>query len=130
MREIRFKAWHLTEELMYTVEQISWTVAYGDWYGPGVGRGIFWINKEFDKWSGEPKKVDSILIQNTGLKDKHGVEIYEGDIIEQITLGDDPNPTPYIFAIKDIRYISGLSGSSVINEVIGNKFENPELLKQ
>lgn len=78
------------------------------------------------------------LVQYTGLKDKNGKEIYEGDILRHI------NPKPFKnsvyevvflnggFAIKGDDYIEDLNeflkGSSSA-EVIGNIYENPELLE-
>ena len=72
------------------------------------------------------------VMQFTGLKDKNGKEIFEGDIV------DWPNYEGvqlYIVEFKEGRFGLNLSrgGFGLTNpicsdcEVIGNKFENPEL---
>ena len=72
---------------------------------------------------------DTVVMQYTGLKDKNGKDRYEGDIIKR--------HTGYIFVEEAKVFKLGLStDASCIgydyhedDEIIGNIFENPELLK-
>jgi uncharacterized phage protein (TIGR01671 family) len=79
-----------------------------------------------------------IVQQYTGMKDKNGVEIYEGDILSEKKW----NGTEIFGEVKWISVIDGYNSSgwdsypvslprptSTDCVVVGNIFENPELLK-
>lgn len=86
---------------------------------------------------------DFILMQSTGLKDKNGREIYEGNIIRFFDCDGDGYTVPVVWD-NDYACFSVDWGSNTLTsfdyleefytdlkdiEVIGNKYENPELLK-
>ncbi|WP_448949545.1 YopX family protein [Latilactobacillus sakei] len=130
MREIKFRAWHKTYDLLCDVVEI----VFGD-----DDNYVAVENGEYiERW-----RFDDIeLMQYTGLKDVHGVKIYEGDIVKW---GDQPNghESPIRIGVvelnPDIQFITNAGifeyGRFAYKEtnkyltVIGNKFENPESLE-
>ena len=128
MREIKFRAWHKEIKEMFQVGQI--TLEKGGWdYQPDnrkhIGLSI-------------PYQPSFILMQYTGLHDKKGKEIYEGDILqidvdrayviwnekycyfELVPIGDyyfDSNVIGHILEYLDV-------------EVIGNIYNNKELVNE
>ena len=130
MRDIKFRAWDKEAQQMLTVRDINFCGEELDTYEMDGD----WLSFE-----------DVEVMQYTGLKDKNGKEIYEGDILsiecysyeepEDEVLG---NVTITVFGNAlivtgdsgetECLYLSDLRGSyTTIYEVIGNIYENPEL---
>lgn len=83
---------------------------------------------------------DAILMQSTGLKDKNGVEIYEGDIVKPVSFASwigvvkySPENAAYILDDHNNEFIRGenvyLSQFNEGLEIIGNIYENPGLME-
>lgn len=85
---------------------------------------------------------DVIIMQSTGLKDKNGVEIFEGDIVNYVKSFTNPMTGSGSLSInKNLRIIFkdaeftadgiDIRLKKIVShmEVIGNIYENPELLE-
>lgn len=96
--------------------------------GPHVTVGGWCDNFEVGK--------QAVLMQSTGLKDKNGVEIFEGDIVrwhDVVTWDYSVTFKDGVFCISDDPSSNFYHLKEDINgkfEVIGNIYENPELLEQ
>ena len=121
----RFRAWHKTREELGEVERIRFD-------DEGNVSTVLVIGKSF----GANIYIDKIeLMQSTGLKDKNGQEIFEGDI-----LGTKDG---LLNGVVEYRSDLGMWTNSLIKynnferlcnvatsrEIIGNIYENPELLE-
>ena len=80
------------------------------------------------------------LLQSTGLKDKNGKEIFEGDVVRQVrTQPTKENETitgvvtmlegAWSIVNDNKQLASVLWSETAENEIIGNIYENPELLE-
>ena len=118
MREIKFRAWDKKEKKIVKVETL--------WYHNGE-----LLDLTVDT-RGCIRADNFILLQFTGLKDKNGKEIYEGDIVEFDNLFDEEDKRSKSVVEWNNGYlINEIAGMGSIEyfEVIGNIYENKNLLE-
>lgn len=118
MREIKFRTWNKSEDKMYYNAELTYDF------------GMNGSNVMEESFGSIITNDDFILMQYTGFKDKNGREVYEGDIVDYflneksiITYGNGS------FIIKSKNYIDCMCSMYGEVEVLGNRFEDPELLK-
>ncbi|OPY20967.1 MAG: YopX protein [Methanobacterium sp. PtaU1.Bin097] len=143
MREIRFRAWNKELKRMHKVERIDWHFERGDSLDM-----VYLIPEDRGDDHPELRIHDVELLEYTGLKDVNGVEIYEGDILAVNRPHEIINMVCkwveefgcFMFCFKldsKPKLIGG--GCLSIDQfgepynkkaaVIGNIYENPELLE-
>jgi len=126
IRDIKFRVWVKGQKEMVEVIELNFhqaTIAsiYDD-YASGEQE---WDLEDFENVE---------LMQSTGSKDKNGTEIYEGDILNHF------NKVYGVIRLSTGTYLGRtstigeqdivLSWTSSDGELIGNIYENPELLQE
>lgn len=141
MREIKFRCWFpkMGRFLDKSDDILDGLINLSN------GKRVFNIDDYLNK---EIREIDYfsddgyVLNQYTGLKDKNGIEIYEGDVLEAFDILGEREIYPVIFidgAFMGKRlddeefpyfYLFANKSLSETYRVIGNIYENPELLEQ
>lgn len=117
MRDIKFRAWDIVNNKMLNNNDL-WDIPYNE---------IF-INT--------PDQRALNIMHYTGLIDKNGKEIYEGDIVRHFKrdkeklLKIEISPGYGVYAQEDdiTKKLIGRSNTHLYYEVVGNIYENPDLL--
>ena len=122
MREIRFRAWH---KQYYKMHGWEWVKE---------------LDYPFHESSGHIEDRDGpfadsmcIVMQYTGLKDKNGREIYEGDILQDTESKENGivvfSRAAFQVEFKDELWpFDDLDGIDRYGVVVGNIYENPDLI--
>ncbi len=126
-RQIEFRAWDSWHSKM-----IEWNK---DFFSD-----MSEVTRHSSEFPSEAKDTGITLMQYTGLKDKNGKEIYEGDIIKiisalELSLYKNFTGTVFYsapcFMAKNDYVTMGMHEKKITTiEVIGNIYQNPELLEK
>lgn len=124
-REIKFRAWHKDLKKMFKIGQI--TLEKGTWNFEPNDRDFIGMSI--------PYQPSFVLMQYTGLHDKNGKEIYEGDIVK-ITGSKEIDIGKVIYEYDGFtvdvmnmdRFYGRVHLLEKFTEVIGNVFENGDIL--
>ncbi len=132
MREIKFRAWDK--------EKKQWIFDVLIENGGNVGQAFVHSSEGYGGLiavKNYPNKENIDIMQFTGLKDRNGKEIYDGDILKHVWDGDVmSHPGKRIFVVKqspEAQYLSFgclAAKPSYEIEVVGNIYENSEILEK
>lgn len=119
---LRFRAWLKEDKEMVDVEEINFYNGEFDF----IGDAITWMCKS----------NDCVLMQSTGLRDKNGKEIFEGDVVK-MAKNVYSEPTYYevvrhrggAYRLESKQYGCELWLRHTDCEIAGDIYKNPELLE-
>lgn len=119
MREIKFRAWDSVQEVMLPVENIDFR------------NDLITLNEDDNSLTDTFEMIT--LMQYTGMKDKNGKEIYEGDIVGSLHMRAEVIFEDGSFRFKWLDKITKrvrkynepmFKNTNIVFEVIGNIYEN------
>lgn len=132
-REIKFRAYSSHNHKMYPVSNIEWDID-----------GRIWVTADDGKNGIELIDEEAHLMQFTGLTDKNGQKIYEGDVVRysawhdgkptgvfqgEVVYGGDLGMASFDIRLDHDCEIDRAVLPAIGAEIMGNVFENPELLE-
>lgn len=111
------------------ITAMSREIKFRAWDKHPACKGLQYVGS-IERWLANPK--DFVVMQYTGLKDKNGKEIYEGDIIQtrkgvywEIIFSRIDGK--YIY-IREISSFGLTDRQASLIKIVGNIYENPELI--
>ena len=124
-REIKFRAWYKDLKKMFKIGQI--TLEEGTWNFEPNDRDFIGMSI--------PYQPSFVLMQYTGIHDKNGKEIYEGDIVEitkECVCGKGiivfKNGCFFIKVKENLLALYNCEFNNYKVKKIGNIYDNPEML--
>lgn len=121
---LRFRAWNKATKEMYEVDDIM---------SIDFGKSKISVKTLFFEQTNRYDFDDIVLMQSTGLTDKHGKEIFEGDIIDstdgfltgviefRVSLG------MFVSDLVEYNNFERLCNVASSRKIIGNTWEHPKL---
>jgi uncharacterized phage protein (TIGR01671 family) len=138
MRDIKFRAWDILRgKMAYDVQNEYDTITgvrFEDGEEPGEDSfGEYLRKREASKYYDDQARY--IVEQYTGLKDKHGIDIYEGDIFlgyfnhNEVVSWEDDSSGFYPFTAPAYGGYEWENLNPEDCEILGNIHKNPELME-